>query len=65
MAKKKAKAKKCRKIRGRDWHGWVCKMPKREGDPEKDWVLCYWAEPAKQPPINDGKSVRVKFVEVD
>ena len=65
MAKKKAKFKKRRKVQGQDWHGWVCKMPKNDGDPEKDWVFCYFAEPKKRESINNGKWVRVRFVEVD
>ena len=53
-----AKRKKRYKIQGRDWHGWVCKLP--EGP------LCFWAEPKEGPPqFNCGKWVRVKFVEVD
>lgn len=60
------KKPKNRKIQGRDWHGYVCKFPYHNGDPQKDWHLCYWAEPNKPPkPINGGKWVRVKFVEVD
>ena len=58
--------KKRRKVRGRDWHGWACKMPKNDGDPKEEWVLCYWSYPAKPKyVINQGKWVRVKFVEVD
>ena len=65
MVEKKTKTKKRRKVQGRDWHGWVCKMPICNGDPKEDWVLCYFAEPKKRAPINNGKWVRVKFVEVD
>ena len=61
MAKKKVMKsrvkKKRRKIQGRDWHGWACKL--------EDGSLCHFAEPEKRTPINDGKWVRVKFVEVD
>ena len=53
--------KKTRLVRGRDWHGWVCKM---KDDTGRD-VLCYWAEVDKGESVNDGKWVRVKFVEVD
>lgn len=57
--------KRKRKIQGRDWHGWVCKFPLKDGDPKSKWILCHWAEPKKRNPINNGKWVRVKFVEVD
>lgn len=65
MAKRKSANRK-RKIQGRDWHGWVCKMPLKYGDPKKDWQLCHWAEPEKPlKQINGSKWVRVKFVEID
>ncbi len=54
------KSKKKRKVlrRGRDWHGWVLKMP--------GVGLCFWAEPVRpQSAINCGKWVKVKFVEVE
>ena len=37
-------------------------LTKRE---HKDWVFCYFAEPKKRESINNGKWVRVRFVEVD
>ncbi len=53
MSKKKHRHRQ----QGRDWHGWVCKIPKVG--------LCWWAEPEKpKRNINCGKWVRVKFVEV-
>ncbi len=59
--------KRKRMIRGRDWHGYAFKFPAKEGQPESKWVFCQWAEVNKPPskhPTNDGKWVKVKFVEV-
>lgn len=57
-----AKKPKRRKIQGRDWHGWVLKLPVGK----KDDQLCWWAKPEKpKERRNSGKWVRVKFVEVD
>ncbi len=63
MAPKKKQTR--RLIQGRDWHGWACKFPMKDGDPEGKWRMCQWAEP-KEPKkqINGGKWVRVKFQEI-
>ena len=46
------------RLQGRDWHGWVCKLPEGE--------LCHWAEPSKPAgAINGGQWVRVKFIEIN
>lgn len=59
--------KRKRLLRGRDWDGYAFKFPEYEGQPESQWVFCHWAEiekPAGPHPTDDGKWVRVKFVEV-
>lgn len=52
-----AKKPKRRKIRGRDWHGWVIKYP------NGTFSTVLWKE--KPDGSGYGIPVRVKFVEVD
>lgn len=60
--------KKKRLIQGKDYHGWVWKA-KGWPNGEDGYVFFHWAEPDRPKrrmgtPTEDGKWVRVKFVEV-
>ena len=65
MAKRKTKPKR-RLVQGRDWHAWAWEHT------GGDWSgsrLMHWAEPEKpkkgQPPTEQGRWVRVRFVPID
>lgn len=60
----KAKPKKKRKFRGRDWHGWAFKPKLFKGFyPNCNWFMA--RKPPKRLGTGDGEWVRVKFVPVD
>ena len=54
-------------VKGVDFHGWVNKYPVVSGDPKSEWVLgrhIRQVEPRGKP-LNGGKWVKVKLVEVE
>lgn len=64
-----AKRRRRRLVKGNHFDAWAFKCPPdAPGQPEEEWVFCFFAESSPrrkaESPTDDGKWVRVKFMEV-